>query len=109
MYGDRYTGQQTGWARVEDVALRLDRCCPEAFGNVQPRNAPAEIIGERQQRTAMDDAAPIEVPLIDIDFTDELVLICAGDPNSEVFRHAGTQRGRCHCLSLSISFGVGRT
>jgi hypothetical protein len=38
--------------------------------------------------------------VIDVDLADELVLLGAGDPDSEMFRHAGTGRGRCHCLSL---------
>jgi hypothetical protein len=41
---------------------------------VSPAIRPTEIVGERPKRTAMHNAALIQVPVINVDFADEFVL-----------------------------------
>src|SRR5215472_983826 len=69
---DRHSnsGKPTQAAGSEDIRLRLDRGCPKPRRHVEPGQCPAEIVGERRQRTAMHVPAVIEMTAIDIEFAD---------------------------------------
>jgi hypothetical protein len=50
--------------------------------SVEPGQPPAEIIGERRQRTAMHMAAVVQMTVIDIEFADQLILVGLGNSDS---------------------------
>jgi hypothetical protein len=65
-----------------------------AFQERLPHDAPADIIG-----SVLVAAAPTEVALIEIDFTPELVLLGADDPDSRMLRRAATRQRVLSCSS----------
>ena len=64
----RNAGQPPWHAGAKDIRLGFNRGCPKTRRNVEPRQSPAEIIGERRQRTAMHMAAVVQMTVIDIEF-----------------------------------------
>jgi hypothetical protein len=95
---DRYSnaGQPPWHAGAKDIRLRFDRGCPKPRRHVEPGQPPAEIIGERRQRTAMHMAAVVEMTVIDIEFADQLILGGVGNSDAKMSRHAGTCMGNGH-------------
>ena len=71
-HGD--TGKPSWHAGAKDIRLRFDRGCPKPRWDVEPRQPPAEIVGERRQRTTMNMATVVEMTVIDIEFADQLIL-----------------------------------
>ena len=67
---DRDAGKPTQATSAKDIRLRLDRGRPKPRRHIEPGQCPAEIVGERRQRTAMNMAAVIEMTIIDIEFAD---------------------------------------
>ena len=69
---DRYSdaGKPPRRAGAKDIRLRLDRGCPKPRWDVEPGQCPAEIVGERRQRTAMHMTAVVEMTVIHIEFAD---------------------------------------
>jgi hypothetical protein len=95
---DRHSnaGKPPWHAGAKDIRLRLDRGCPKLRRNVEPGQSSAEIIGERRQCTTMHMAAVVEMTVIDIEFTDQLILVGVGNADAEMSRHTGMGGGRGH-------------
>src|ERR1700748_1375060 len=84
---DRYSNaRKPPWhAGAKDIRLRFNRGCPKTRRNVEPRQSPAEIIGERRQRTALGVAVVVERRSSTSSSPTSLSFLASGNAYAEMF------------------------